>query len=267
MKKVEICFVILTYNGFDDFKNLYESFSLIEKEFAVVLVDSFSNIDIKNEGIQLSRELGIDFLSVPNKGYGAGNNAGIAFALKNYDFEYIVIANPDVIIKKMDYDEIVSHGNDVIIGPSIKNLNNREQNPLYFKKYSLPFFILKLYVKKGYIFFLYLYLIVNKFFAQYYFWRFRKTQVLNVYALHGSFMIIGKKALEQLIPLFDERMFLYAEENHVAEKAKAAKVQVILDKNIAIQHKEDGSTGESGRNQNQIRNTLHSLRIFFSNKY
>lgn len=267
MKKVKYCFVILTYNGFDDFKNLYRSLSKIKETFAVILVDSFSNEYISDAGKSLAEKLNIDFISVPNRGYGSGNNVGIKFAREHYDFEYVIISNPDTIIEDMNYDIISKYGQNVIIGPDIKNLNGKEQNPLYFKKYKIPFWILRHYIKKGSVYLLYIYLIFNKLYSSYYHLRYRQRKSIRVYALHGSFMIIGNRALSALTPLYDERMFLYAEENHVAERAKSLNISLFLDKNLKITHKENGSTGEDGLNNAQIKHTLNSLRVFFKNTY
>lgn len=267
MKKVKYCFVVLTYNGFGDFKNFYHSLENIEEDFAVILVDSFSSEHTSKEGELLAKKLNIDFISVPNRGYGAGNNIGIKFAKKHYDFEYVIISNPDTTIESMNYDTIAKYGQKVIIGPNIKNLNGKEQNPLYFKRYKLPFWILSLYIKKGAMYLLYIYLVFNKLYSLFFRLKNRQRESIEVYALHGSFMIIGNKALSVLAPLYDERMFLYAEENHVAEQAKALNISLFLDKSLVVNHKENGSTGENSINSTQIQNTLNSLRVFFKNKY
>lgn len=267
MKKVKYCFVVLTYNGFDNFKKFYHSLDNIKEHFAVILVDSFSSKLTSEAGESLAKKLNIDFISVPNKGYGAGNNIGLKFAKEHYDFEYIIISNPDITIEHMNYDIISNYGQNVIIGPNIKNLNGREQNPLYYKKYGIPFWILSQYIKNGSLYILFLYLLCNKVYSLFFHLKYRQSKSIEVYALHGSFMIIGNKALSVLMPLYDERMFLYAEENHVAERAKSFKVSLFLDKRLVVSHKGNGSTGENGLNSSQIQHTLNSLRVFFKNTY
>lgn len=266
MEKIKYCFVVLTYNGFNDFKKLYRSLSNIQEKFAVVLVDSFSSELNRTIGESIAGQLNIDFISVPNRGYGAGNNVGIKFAIDNYNFEYLIIANPDTIIDKIDYNIISNYGENVIIGPQITNFNGKNKNPLYFKKYKLPFSILRHYVRNGSLSLLYIYLALNKIYSIFFRLKYRRRNPIGVYALHGSFMIIGQKALSKLIPLFDERMFLYAEENHVAERAKSLNIPLLLDKNLQVRHKENGSTNTEDVNKDQ-KHTLQSLRVFFENIY
>lgn len=267
MKKIKYCFIILTFNGFDDFKKFYRSLENVKEEFAVLLIDSFSSQLNSDTGKLLAKQLGIDFISVPNRGYGAGNNAGIKFAREHYDFEYLIIANPDTFIESMNYNDISKYGQNVIIGPNIKNLNGKEQNPLYFKKYKIPFWVMRHYIKKGSSYLLYIYLIINKLYSILFHLKYQHRNSIRVYALHGSFMIIGNRALSTLIPLYDERMFLYAEENHVAERAKSRSIPLFLDKDLRVIHKENGSVVEGDFDIAQKRHTLNSLRVFFKNIY
>ncbi|KGH87910.1 glycosyltransferase [Oenococcus oeni] len=267
MKKIKYCFVVLEYNGYNDFKNFYESIQMNSDDFKLILVDSFSSENLKKEGKLLSKKLNIDFISVPNRGYGAGNNAGIKFATDNYNFEYLIIANPDTVIKKLEYKVLSEHGLDKIIGPEITNLNGKKQNPLYFKKYKLPFFVLEKYSISGSIATLYIYLVLNKIYSKYNQFLNRKEKILNVYALHGSFFAIGREALLKLQPVFDEKMFLFIEEDHVAEKSRMLSIPLVLDRRLNVCHKENGSTGESGLSPSSRKIALESLRAFFSNTY
>lgn len=42
-------------------------------------------------------------MNVENKGYSYGNNRGIEYCHNNYEYDYIIISNPDIIIKKFDF--------------------------------------------------------------------------------------------------------------------------------------------------------------------
>jgi GT2 family glycosyltransferase len=62
-----------------------------------------------------------------------------------------------------------------------------------------------------------------------------------IYSAHGSFVILTKSALDLLYPLYNERMFLLGEEEHLAKQADKKNVKTYYEPNIEILHKEDGS--------------------------
>lgn len=81
------------------------------------------------------RHRGILIQSEKNGGYGYGNNCGIAFLKKNFDCDFILIANPDVIfeenvIQKMKdaFDE-----ETVIVAPLTLDAKGNRQLPIAWK--------------------------------------------------------------------------------------------------------------------------------------
>ena len=62
-----------------------------------------------------------------------------------------------------------------------------------------------------------------------------------VFSAHGAFFIIPSDILRTLHPLYNERMFLFVEEEHVAMLAKEKNISIYYDSSIVIKHKEDGS--------------------------
>lgn len=67
---------------------------------------------------ELADEYDCDYLSVENKGYSYGNNQGIKFVLENYEYDFIVISNPDVLIERYDSSSLSKNG---ITAPIIVN--------------------------------------------------------------------------------------------------------------------------------------------------
>ena len=90
--------VVLNYN---DSKTTIELINRIEKMDSidvVVIVDNNSTDDSFSVLKQYASEKIHVIQSDKNGGYGYGNNCGIEFIKKNYDCDYIIIANPDVIL-------------------------------------------------------------------------------------------------------------------------------------------------------------------------
>ncbi|MGY3703535.1 hypothetical protein BW731_09135 [Vagococcus martis] len=256
MVKYDFVFVVLVYKNYDDFIDFYESVKKVNNNFQIVIVDSYYNEETLKKGKKIAKDYNIDFIHVPNKGYGFGNNEGIKYALNKYEFEHLVISNPDVKIVNLSIDKLSS---SAITGPKILNLENKNQNPHYYTKNRLCFYLMKKYAESSKIFYLYLYLVINKFIRNYYQALTNSKNNIQVYSLHGSFIVIPKKVLLVLEPIFDESVFLYTEENFIADLAKKNNIKMLYDKELEIIHKEDGSS----QNVNTRLHTLESLKIYF----
>ena len=63
----------------------------------------------------------------------------------------------------------------------------------------------------------------------------------EIYAPHGSFILFSRKAAELLSPVFDEEVFLFAEEHLLAWRAAQRNIPIIYSPAISVLHKEDGS--------------------------
>lgn len=59
--------------------------------------------------------------------------------------------------------------------------------------------------------------------------------------------------LQKLFPLYNERMFLFVEEMHLAMLAKKNGIKFYYDSSIVVNHKEDGSVSFLN-NENDIQN-------------
>lgn len=260
MENKKIIFVILVYGNFGDLLKFKNSIPYSENEYQIVVVSSFKSQKNNVKGKKICNQINAIFLDVPNNGYGYGNNIGIDYSLKNFKFDYLILSNPDVEIKSISLSDIKK---ECIMGPKIINDGGKNQNPHYFKKEVLGFKILKEYVKSKKAFWLYMYLFVNKISKKICKLKNRNKKIVSVYALHGSFFAMSFNTVVKLTPLFNDRMFLYAEENHVAELAKKNNVKMLYNTGWLIRHHENGS---GNTNNAKVRlETLNSLTEFFHN--
>ncbi|AEW85574.1 glycosyltransferase family 2 protein [Flavobacterium columnare] len=243
MKKVSKVFVVLTYRNTSDLKTFLKENSFSDSK--IVIVNSFYDENSREEFHDIANNNDCDFINVANRGYGAGNNAGVDFALKNYDFEHLIICNPDVKINKFDDTYLKKIGTRVILAPEIKTKTGKDQNPfiinynyffrwLYYKAVTNKISILKyfVYAVNG---------LVRRLFIK--FVTGLGLDKARVYSCHGSFFIIGKQALSELAPLYYEEMFLYHEEHFLARKTALKEIPIyFVPKYFSIRHYEDGST-------------------------
>ncbi len=233
-------FIVLVYRNYDD---LYDFFTHLKlSNYKVIIVNSFYDKQSEHKIKNLALSFGADFISVPNKGYGAGNNVGCKYALEKYSFKYLIISNPDVIIDKIDY-RIIDEINADIFGVEIVNKKNKKQNP--FMPYNIKWLDKLKYWSYKYdnyylaIFICGIFSIIRKLFSLVFILSRRKWAY--VYAIHGSFVILRRSAVENLFPLYNEKIFLFAEEEYLAQKAKKHNIKTIYIPSLKVFHKEDGS--------------------------
>lgn len=134
MHKYDFVFVVLVYRNTNDLKDFFYHFCIENSK--VIVVNSYYDDDSEKEFNQIADRYSADFISVPNKGYGAGNNVGVKWAIDHYQFDNIVISNADIIIEKMSASDIDPR---YINAPDIKNKKGKQQNPM--QVIDLPIFI------------------------------------------------------------------------------------------------------------------------------
>lgn len=248
-KKVKFFFIILLFKNTTDIRACIKSIKQFKIDCQILLVNSYYDDPTLHKVKEIALEEKCEFLNIPNKGYGYGNNRGIEFANQNYDYDFIIISNPDIIIKKFKEPNF-SREKKVVIGPIIKTKNGKMQNPylsidcifldklLYsgFKSgnkiKTLICYAINRLIREGFLFG----------------FRFKEQSIQKVYAVHGSFFLISHKALDEIGLPYDEDMFLFAEESHLAHLLKEKRIPAYIDKNIEILHKEDGSINLSDIN-------------------
>lgn len=237
MKEFDFIFVVLTYRNTDDLRDFFRHFHLQNSK--VIVVNSFfdekSEVDFKT----IANIYQADFLSVPNKGYGAGNNRGCQYALEHYLFKYLVVSNADIMIDSLSLLNLEKY-HDNIIAPRIINLSGKNQNP------SIPF-------KPGILterFRYWIYSGNHSKLIRVYFVISRLKKILyyciksfrnQIFSAHGAFVIFPANVIRQLYPLYNEEMFLFNEEEHLGRLALSKGIETVYASDIMIRHKEDGS--------------------------
>lgn len=120
--------IILNYNSADDTIYCVSNLLEFQESYKIIIVDNCST-DNSYEVLQ-SRFRNINNVDLiktdSNKGYSAGNNFGIKYAINKYGVTYVGILNPDVIISnKMLLEDMLSildrHKSAAIIGGATQN--------------------------------------------------------------------------------------------------------------------------------------------------
>ena len=257
MKVLDFVFIVLVYRNTDDLKEFFASFSLPNSKVVVVnsFFDEFSEATFKG----IAERNRADFISVPNMGYGAGNNRGIEYTLNNYDFKYLVVSNADITIDNLQISNLEKYGKS-IIAPDIRNAKGRKQNPSSPFKPSnfLENIRYKLFKGRHYKLIWCVFAVSRLCKILFYcLSKYKKT----IFSAHGAFFIMPKSVLEELYPLFNEEMFLFNEEEHLGRLAESKGVKTYYASDISIFHKEDGSMNIASINQ--IEKMRQSYMVYY----
>lgn len=240
---IDIVFVVLVYRNYQDLFHLCKSLKKnVSNPYKVVVVDAFYDENTSRSVKECAEKLGCMYIQVENKGYGYGNNCGIQFAHKLFQYQYVVICNPDTeLLTFLDVRLLESYGD--ITAPQITAMNRKRQNPYWAYENKTAEWLLYLgYKYKKRICILlgtgihkilrYLFIFLH---------YVTKGRIKHIYACHGSFVILSRNFIETCHFTYDETMFLFYEEAYLAIKARNKKAKICYTKEIQVRHKEDGS--------------------------
>lgn len=262
-KKYEYAIVVLVYKNVNDLQEMIESVEKKISSYRILVVNAFFDIKTEREIKKVAMEHACDFLSVENKGYGYGNNRGIKYMSENYIFKYLILSNPDIVIKEFPKSTIDFVGD--IIAPKIISASGKLQNPMLPVENNISEWLIYRGFKSNKKLMTYFGIGINKLLRAFFMIRYNKKKQIAIYAAHGSFVIFSSEAIKKMgKSIYDENMFLFAEESVLARKAKQYGFITIYDSEIVINHKEDGSMKLSNFSVN---NELIKSNIYYYEHY
>lgn len=244
MKKI----VVLCVN-YNNSKEVLEFIDILRNQniyskLDVVIVDNSENEgEFKTLSTLLSQYNNIFlFKTQKNLGYLKGVDFGLKQYLKDNKMpEWIIISNTDIKFTKSNFFEellnLYPNGYDGIIAPSIYSAKKKYyQNPYKLERYKKKELVLLRLLHTNFI----IYIIVNKILNLIKKIRRQNLKKINcreIYAPHGSFIIINKSYFEKGGDL-DFGSFLFCEEIFIAEKSRRIGTKIFYDKRLKVIHNE-----------------------------
>jgi GT2 family glycosyltransferase len=245
--KTDVVFVVLVYRNASDLTEFLESLkATCSFAYEVIVVNSYYDDASKDAISKIATDHQCVFLNVPNKGYGTGNNRGIEYARDHFDFTYLVISNPDIIVKQFPLEALK---NDVatLYAPSINCKGGRKQNPAIYRYNRFADWLMYRGYVKNRMYLTYLGVIINHLIRGLLFHGGAK----RIFECHGSFVVYNRLAIEALFPVYDENIFLFCEEADIAFKCRSLGIKSYFCPKVIVYHKEDGSMKLSNVKENQ----------------
>lgn len=233
-------FIVLVYRNTDDLLEFIESANRLVPNFKIVVVNSYYDETTRKIVQSIAERNNCDFINVENKGYSFGNNVGIEYAAQKYTYKYLIVSNPDIVIKKFDFNPDKNNGD--IIAPYIVAASGKQQNPMMVRRIKMSEWLIYHGFKDSSKILLTAGIAINKISREFALRINRNCGEYQIYCAHGSFLLLSSKAIQKLgVRPYDENMFLFAEESVLARQAEKKHLKTVYSNQIQVFHKEDGS--------------------------
>lgn len=229
LKNIEkkICLIILNYNDSKTTMELVELVESYENLSKVIVIDNASTDGSYN----ILKKLGnkkVDVISTQsNKGYAVGNNFGAKYAIDRYEPDVILFANPDTKFSQETIDELVRtlylKKDYAVAAPIVEQGYNAWNLPGYWGTVRM-LFLVAFNVHKRHI--------KNRIL--------KRQDAYEVGVVEGSFFAIKRTVFEK-VKGFDERTFLYLEENILACKLREYGYKEVITSKYSYQHEHSKS--------------------------
>lgn len=262
MRTVSIVFVLLTYRNEKDLIDFLNSAREKVEDYVAVVVNSYYDDESLEKIKKVAEEYECHFINIENKGYGYGNNQGVLYANAHFDYQYLIVSNPDIIIKNYSKD-FLQGMEKAVVAPRIENAKGNMQNPMVWKKSEVAEALVYTGLKNDNKLLFYMGMGINKVIRILFLLTHRKDQVAQVYQAHGSFIIFSKYVLAQIGLPFDEQIFLFAEEGDLAAVLNKKGLPIYYVPSIVLFHKEDGSM----QFREDLNQRLVSANVYVYEKY
>ena len=277
-KNYKFVFVILHYLTYEDTCCCIASIEKYCKGFNynIIVVDNGSN---NSSGEKLTDKYKNNtnikiIINKENLGFARGNNVGFEYAKKEFNPDFIILANNDtMLINNFFCNEIIKEfetSKFAVLGPKIK-LKDNTINPIAYpnieintlekqlKRYKASLWcdknILLYSLKKTYqtmknILKRFTNSRIQRNIPEKYDANKRHENIL----LHGSFLIFSKTYIEKFSGL-NNKTFLYREEDLLYKRLKENKMLSVYNPRVVIRHNEDSAT-------NALHKTTRGKSIF-----
>jgi len=247
--------VIVNYNDFDLTKRLLNNIKDYKCLSHIVVVDNNSPDD-SFEKLKEFESNRITIIKNRCRQYSSGLNVGAKCLIKKVGECNIIFSNSDIIIKgEEDLKKLSSNSNKdvVVVGPTVEEhgvINRGWPLPTTNQEILFNIPLLSRYFKKKYL----------SYPEEHY-----KKDTSLVDVVSGCFFLVDSKFLEEN-DYFDEKTFLYYEEQIFAKKVKQAKKKELIDNRVIVIH-DHSVTIDKALNRLKKQKTLKQSQRYFCKEY
>lgn len=221
------CIIILNYNDGIRTEGLVNEIKQYDSLDKILIVDNGST-DLSYEKLLTLQNEKITVIQTnSNRGYATGNNFGAWYAIEKWDVKTLFFANPDVHFEEQAVVRMESNlwmkEEYGVVAPLVKNGYNAWDLPAYWGTVRMLFLVL---------FNLHKYRVKQQLLS--------KRGVHEVGVTEGSFFAVKTSAFQE-VGGFDERTFLYLEENILASRLAEKNYKEVIVSDISYIHEHSQS--------------------------
>ena len=256
--------IIVNYNDEKDTIKYVNEISKYETVDRVLVVDNLStNRGSFAELKKLENEKVKVISSDKNGGYAYGNNFGMNYFKKmNEKYDYIIISNPDIEVEEKAIKECIEilekNKNIAVIAP---RMYNKENKPIRRSSWKIRTFLLDIVHSTRVLELLFYKVLRNGEYSE----KEYEQKILKVEAISGAFFIIKREVFEE-IGLFDENVFLFYEEDILAQKLKDKNYDIVSLNSEKFIHYESQTIGKTFSYYKKMKQ-LYNSKIYYHKRY
>jgi GT2 family glycosyltransferase len=252
-------FVILNYGNFNDtiscIRSIYKN--KCDYKVTILVVD---NNSMTNSNVEELSKYNCDYLPLSrNYGFAKANNLGIKKIVELYNPDFVCVFNNDIEIKQINFlkyikQDFEKYNCDIlgtrIISPTMESVNpfpvlkTKEEVEKEINKDNK---LITIYSSSILTFFLNILLWFRHIYKKYNKPK-NSTKICFHVPLHCCAIIFSKKYLQKYNYAFDNRTFLFHEEEFIYQRIIKDKLISVYDPNIIVYHKEGSSLKKSHKN-------------------
>ena len=252
--------VIVNYNDFDKtagLVRLIENYGCLHR---IVVVDNASTDDSMDRLRALESQKVVILQADSNGGYGAGNNYGVRYSMRQTGADYVIIANPDVVFTEACVEKlarVLDRYPDVGVSAAAMEDPQYGGKPSGWRLHGFVGELLNMGPVSRRIF---------RHLLEYPQAYFARQPLVAVEVVHGSMLMVRGSAFEACGG-YDEKMFLYQEEVVLGQRMRQAGYRTAMLTRTFYQHEHSASIGKTFQKQAARQQLRHDSTIYYFKQY
>ncbi len=263
-KLMRVAVVVVEFNDAEETVKYVKKIAQYQNIQRIVVVDNHST-DLKEVGLlkEIQDEKVVVLQSDRNGGYNYGNNFGIRYLKEqNEEYDCYIVSNPDINIEEEAIDrclQVLESDEKVgVVAPRMQDANNQ---PIRRSSWKIRTFWRDVVHSTRLLEVMFYPILRNGEYSQ----KEYSKELLEVEAISGAFFIIKREVLEQ-IGEFDENVFLFYEEDILAQKLKEKGYKTISVNDVKFIHYESQTIGKTLSYYRKMRE-LQKSKMYYHEKY
>lgn len=261
---MKIATIIVNYNDVEDtirFVNEITKYDVINR---IVVVDNMSTTIGAFENLKKLESQKVKVLQADkNGGYDYGNNFGIKYLQsQNEEYDYIIISNPDIEVE----EKAIIHCLKVLeenpkIAICAPRMFNKDGKPIRRSSWKIRTFLLDVVHATRLLEALFYKVLRNGEYSE----EEYNKEILKVEVIAGAFFVIRYEVLKD-IGLLDDNVFLFYEEDILAQKIKSKGLEIASLNSEKFIHYESQTIGKSLTYYKKVRQ-MYISKMYYHKTY